>query len=240
MNDTLAIDGASLCIRDVVDVARDGRPVVLADAARDRMLESYSWVKQATTQDKPVYGVNTGFGSLARVKIDPAHSSQLSLNLIRSHAAGVGPILPVAETRAMMLLRANALAKGVSGCRPVLVETLLQMLNADITPMVPSQGSCGSSGDLAPLAHLGLVLADGDHGRVRFKGEEMSAAEGMAAAGIGRLQMEAKDGLAITNGAQLTTAIGALALHDAISLVEAAELAAAMSIEALRGASRAF
>ena len=240
MNDTLAIDGASLCIRDVVDVARDGRPVVLADAARDRMLESYSWVKQATTQDKPVYGVNTGFGSLARVKIDPAHSSQLSLNLIRSHAAGVGPILPVAETRAMMLLRANALAKGVSGCRPVLVETLLQMLNADITPMVPSQGSCGSSGDLAPLAHLGLVLADGDHGRVRFKGQEMSAAEGMAAAGIGRLQMEAKDGLAITNGAQLTTAIGALALHDAISLVEAAELAAAMSIEALRGASRAF
>ena len=102
------------------------------------------------------------------MKIDPAHSSQLSLNLIRSHAAGVGPILPVAETRAMMLLRANA-AKGVSGCRPVLVETLLQMLNADITPMVLSQGSCGSSGDLAPLAHLGLVLADGDHGRVRFE-----------------------------------------------------------------------
>lgn len=240
MNDTLAIDGASLRIRDVVDVARAGRPVSLSDSARTLMLESYAWVKHATTQDKPVYGVNTGFGSLARVKIDPAHSSQLSLNLIRSHAAGVGPILPVPETRAMMLLRANALAKGVSGCRPVLVETLLQMLNADVTPMVPSQGSCGSSGDLAPLAHLGLVLADGDHGRVRFKGQEMSAAEGMAAAGIPRLQMEAKDGLAITNGAQLTTAIGALALHDAVSLVEAAELAAAMSIEALRGASRAF
>lgn len=240
MLEALAIDGSSLTIQDVVDVARNGRTVALDDDARRRMQASYAWVQQAAQQDQPVYGVNTGFGSLARVKIDPSHSSQLSLNLLRSHAAGVGPILPVPETRAMMLLRANALAKGASGCRPLLVDTLLAMLEADVTPMVPSQGSCGSSGDLAPLAHLGLVLADGDHGRVRFKGVEMSAAEGMAQAGIGRLQMEAKDGLAITNGAQLTTAIGALALHDAVSLVEAAELAAAMSIEALRGASRAF
>jgi len=240
MTPLLSIDGSSLTIRDVVDVARFGRSATLAQAARTKMQASYSWVQAASKQDQPVYGVNTGFGSLARVKIDPAHSSLLSLNLIRSHAAGVGPILPVAETRAMMLLRANALAKGASGCRPLLVDTLLRMLDADITPMVPSQGSCGSSGDLAPLAHLGLVLADGDHGRVRFQGAEMSAAEGMAAAGIDRLQLEAKDGLAITNGAQLTTAIGALALHDALSLVEAAELAAAMSIEALRGASRAF
>jgi len=234
------IDGSSLRILDVVEVARSGRQIALSDAARVKMEASYAWVKQATTQDQPVYGVNTGFGSLARVKIDAAHSSQLSLNLIRSHAAGVGPILPVPETRAMMLLRANALAKGASGCRPLLVDTLIQMLNAGVTPMVPSQGSCGSSGDLAPLAHLGLVLAEGDHGRVRYQGREMTAADGMASAGIGRLQLEAKDGLAITNGAQLTTAIGALALFDAISLVEAAELAAAMSIEALRGASRAF
>ena len=240
MKESLAIDGASLCVRDVVDVARHERTVSLDAAAKARMLESYAWVRQAADQDQPVYGVNTGFGSLARVKIDPAHSSQLSLNLIRSHAAGVGPILPVPETRAMMLLRANALAKGVSGCRPVLVETLIAMLNRGVTPMVPTQGSCGSSGDLAPLAHLGLVLADGDHGRVRYQGREMDAAEGMAAAGIPRLTLEAKDGLAITNGAQLTTSIGTLALHDAVSLVEAAELAAAMSIEALRGASRAF
>ncbi len=236
----LSIDGSSLTIRDVVAVARFGRSATLTEPARTKMEASYSWVKAASKLDQPVYGVNTGFGSLARVRIDPAHSSLLSLNLIRSHAAGVGPILPVAETRAMMLLRANALAKGVSGCRPLLVDTLLRMLDADVTPMVPSQGSCGSSGDLAPLAHLGLVLAEGDHGRVRFQGAEMSAAEGMAAAGIGRLELEAKDGLAITNGAQLTTAIGALALHDSLSLVEAAELAAAMSIEALRGESRAF
>jgi histidine ammonia-lyase len=240
MDTLLSIDGSSLTIQDVVDVARSGRPVTLSSAARDRMLKSYEWVKQASQQDQPVYGVNTGFGSLARVKIDPANSSKLSLNLIRSHAAGVGPLLPVPEVRAMMLLRANALAKGASGCRPVLVETLLKMLAKEITPLVPSQGSCGSSGDLAPLAHLGLALAEGDHGRVCLQGEEMSASEGMARVGIERLQMEAKDGLAITNGAQLTTAIGALAMYDAAHLVEAAELAAAMSIEALRGASRAF
>ena len=240
MDKALSIDGSSLTIQDVVDVARHGRRVTLAPDARERMLHSYAWVQEASQQDQPVYGVNTGFGSLARVKIDPANSAKLSLNLIRSHAAGVGPLLPVAEVRAMMLLRANALSKGASGCRPVLVETLLEMLAKEITPLVPSQGSCGSSGDLAPLAHLGLVLADGDHGRVCFAGQEMSAPEGMRRAGIERLQMQAKDGLAITNGAQLTTAIGALAMYDSVSLVAAAELAAAMSIEALRGASRAF
>ena len=240
MGKVLPIDGGSLTIQDVVDVARHGRSVCLDSSARGRMEESYAWVQQACVQDQPVYGVNTGFGSLARVKIDPANSAKLSLNLLRSHAAGVGPLLPVPEIRAMMLLRANALAKGASGCRPVLVDTLIQMLERGVTPVVPSQGSCGSSGDLAPLAHLGLVLAEGDHGRVTLDGEMMSASEGMRRAGIARLQMEAKDGLAITNGAQLTTAIGALALYDAISLVEAAELAAAMSIEALRGASRAF
>ncbi len=240
MGNPLSIDGCSLTIQDVVDVARHERTVCLDADARSRMEDSYAWVKKACVQDQPVYGVNTGFGSLARVKIDPINSARLSLNLIRSHAAGVGPLLPVPEIRAMMLLRANALAKGASGCRPILVDTLIQMLNKGVTPVVPSQGSCGSSGDLAPLAHLGLVLAEGDHGRVTFNGSIMSAGEGMLKAGIPRLQMEAKDGLAITNGAQLTTAIGALALYDAISLVEAAELAAAMSIEALRGASRAF
>ena len=128
MDTPLSIDGSSLTIKDVVDVARNGREVTLAPLARERMMKSYAWVKQASEQDQPVYGVNTGFGSLARVKIDPANSSKLSLNLIRSHAAGVGPLLPVPEIRAMMLLRANALAKGASGCRPVLVDTLLEML----------------------------------------------------------------------------------------------------------------
>lgn len=236
----LLIDGHGLTLRDVVDVALGGREVSLSEPAREEMSHSYAWVQQACEADTAVYGVNTGFGSLARVRIDPAHSSTLSLNLIRSHAAGVGASLPDTTVRAMMLLRANALAKGASGCRPLLVDTLLAMLNRGVHPVVPEQGSCGSSGDLAPLAHLGLVMAQGDHGRARLNGQELSAAEAMALAGIDRLELEAKDGLAITNGAQLTTAIAALNCVKANSLVLAAEMAAAMSIEALRGATRAF
>ena len=236
----LHIDGCSLTLQDVVSVALGPRQISLADPARAKMAESYAWVQKACDADDAVYGVNTGFGSLARVRIDAAHSSALSLNLVRSHAAGVGRSLPSHIVRAMMLLRANALAKGASGCRPVLVDTLLQMLNKDVIPVVPEQGSCGSSGDLAPLAHLGLVMAEGDHGRARFAGEELPAAEAMSRAGIPRLQLEAKDGLAITNGAQLTTAIAALSCAKSTRLVIAAEVAAAMSIEALRGASRAF
>lgn len=236
----LQIDGESLQIPDVAAVARAGRRVALATEARARMVRSYEWVRAAAQSDQPVYGVNTGFGSLARVRIPPSQSAKLSLNLLRSHAAGVGAPLDVATTRATMLLRANALAKGVSGCRPLLVETILAMLNAGVTPVLPQQGSCGSSGDLAPLAHLGLVLAEGDHGRAIYQGREMSAAEAMSAAGIPRLSLEAKDGLAITNGAQVTTALAALCCFDAERVVLAAELAAALSTEALRGVSRAF
>lgn len=237
----LPIDGESLSLQDVVSVARAQRPARLADDARARMARSYAWVREAGKGDAPVYGVNTGFGSLARVPIAAKDRARLSLNLIRSHAAGVGPSLPEPVVRAMMLLRANALAKGVSGCRPLLVDTILEMLEVGVTPIVPAQGSCGSSGDLAPLAHLGLVLAAGDHpARALFLGQEMDAGEAMARAGIERLELESKDGLAITNGAQLTTAIAALTCVDADRLVRAAEVAAAMSCEALRGATRAF
>ncbi len=190
------IDGESLSIQSLVSVARGGAVVHLDEDARARMERSYAWVKQACQGDQPIYGVNTGFGSLARVRIDPANSNTLSMNLIRSHAAGVGKYLSEDVVRATMLLRANALAKGASGCRPVLVDTLLAMLNARVTPLVPEQGSCGSSGDLAPLAHLGLVMTEGDHGRVLYKGEQISAASAMADAGIVRLELEAKDGLA--------------------------------------------
>ena len=238
--DTLEIDGHSLTIQHVVDVARSARPVALADHARAEMQRSYSWVAQASQGEMPVYGVNTGFGSLARVQIPPKDSEQLSVNLIRSHAAGVGAPVSVEIARAMMLLRANALAKGVSGCRPLLVDTLVFMINAGVTPVIPSQGSCGSSGDLAPLAHLGLVMMEGDHGEVFVDGKRISAAEGMAGAGIPRIRLEAKDGLAITNGAQLTTAIAALTCFDAARLVLSAEVSAAMTMEALRGVSRAF
>ncbi|MEC7949288.1 MAG: aromatic amino acid ammonia-lyase [Myxococcota bacterium] len=237
----LPIDGDHLTLADVVDVARGLRTARLSGPARAQMTRSYEWVREAGKGDAPVYGVNTGFGSLARVPIEAKDRARLSLNLVRSHAAGVGPALPEAVVRAMMLLRANALAKGVSGCRPQLVDTILEMLEVGVTPVVPSQGSCGSSGDLAPLAHLGLVLAAGDHpARAMFLGEEMSAADAMGRAGIARLELEAKDGLAITNGAQLTTAIGALACFDAGRLIRIAEVAAAMSVDALRGATRAF
>ncbi|MDP6934432.1 MAG: histidine ammonia-lyase, partial [Myxococcota bacterium] len=236
----LALNGHTLTLDQVVEVARGGRELVLDEQARARMATSRAWVARACKGSRPVYGINTGFGSLARVRIPPEHSATLSMNLIRSHAAGVGPELPADVVRAMMLLRANALAKGVSGCRPRLVEVVLQMLNADVVPVVPSQGSCGSSGDLAPLSHLGLVLTEGDHGEARLAGERMSAESAMAGAGIERMELEAKEGLAITNGAQLTTALTALAVFDAQRLVLIAEIAAAMSVEALLGASRAF
>lgn len=215
--------------------------VQLATTAEKMMLQTYNWVKDiATNTNKPVYGVNTGFGSLARVSIPPNQSSQLSKNLIRSHAAGVGPIADERTTRVMMLLRANALAKGVSGCRPVLVHTILDMLNCDLLPIIPMQGSCGSSGDLAPLAHLGLVLMGDPLGMAVYNGEQLPADKALHKANILPIELEAKDGLAITNGAQLSTAIAALNVIDAHCLIKVAEVAAAMSIEALLGISRAF
>ncbi len=206
------------------------------------MVASHEWV--AGVSHMPVYGVNTGYGSLARVRIDTHQISQLSWNLVRSHAAGVGPEVEVASVRAMMILRANALAKGASGCRPVLVERLNEMLNAHVTPVVPSRGSCGSSGDLAPLAHLGLVVFKGEDGSTggwaRYHGERLESATAMARAGLEQLVPGPKEGLAMTNGAQLTCAIAALACWDTIQLVKTAEIAAAMSWEALRGVTRAL
>ena len=246
----LPLRGQGLTLADVADVARGARRVSLADDARARMRESEAWVASVVdgTDPQPVYGVNTGFGSLARVRIPTSSTSRLSYNLMVSHAAGVGA--PVADdvVRAMILLRANALAKGASGCRPALVDTLCAMLDHGVIPEIPSQGSCGSSGDLAPLAHLALVVfrrPDGDDdpawsGNARLRGERVSGFEAMRRAGIARLRPEAKDGLAITNGAQLSTAFAALAAHDAAGLVAAAEIAAAMSWEAMRGVSRAL
>lgn len=239
----IGLDGVSLGLQDLVAVAREGRSVSLLPAAREAMNRSLSWVEATLASDAPIYGINTGFGSLARVRIAAADTSLLSRNLIRSHAAGVGPPCPVDIVRAMMVLRANALARGASGCRPALVETLCAMLDKGVVPRVPRQGSCGSSGDLAPLSHLALVVF-GEGGEVlggRPGGvAPLRGVEAMRLAGIPTLTPAAKDGLAMTNGAQLTTAITALALHDALVLLRSAECAAAMSIEALRGVSRAF
>jgi histidine ammonia-lyase len=249
----LSIDGNSLDLAAVARVA-GGERAVLSDLARPAMQASCDWVERAARgellasdgQPMAVYGVNTGYGSLARVRIPSSDAARLSWNLIRSHAAGVGPRCPTSVVRTMMLLRANALAKGASGCRPAVVDTLLAMLDAGVHPVVPSQGSCGSSGDLAPLAHLALVVFRAPTGEpeasglAEYRGEVMSGKEAMRRAGIPRLQPGPKDGLAMCNGAQLTTAFAALAAWDAAALVHDAEIAAAMSWEALRGVTRAL
>ncbi|MEC7986360.1 MAG: aromatic amino acid ammonia-lyase [Myxococcota bacterium] len=237
---TVYLTGNNLQIQDVIAIARNYQPVSLDSQAKKTMLSSYRWVQEASRQEKAIYGINTGFGSLARIRIPSSQSALLSWNLIRSHAAGIGPVAPEDIARATMLLRANALAKGVSGCRPILVEKLLRFLNQKLTPVIPMKGSCGSSGDLAPLAHLGLVLIGDPMGEAFLGGVRMPAPEALQKTGIPRLTLQAKDGLAITNGAQLSTAIACLSCFDAEQLIKAAELAAAMSTEALLGVSRAF
>jgi histidine ammonia-lyase len=251
----LSIHGDRLTLADVERVAAGSRRgLALDDAARARMQRSADWVARVAHGDLtgddgaplPVYGVNTGYGSLARVRLEPHQIRELSSNLIRSHAAGTGPMVEPPVVRAMILLRANALAKGASGCRPELVDTLLAMLDADVVPEVPSRGSCGSSGDLAPLAHLGLVvfqgaeIEPGSSGFAWFDGARRTGAEAMGAAGIPRLVPLPKEGLAMCNGAQLTTAYAALATRGAQDLVEDADIVAAMTFEALRGTSRAL
>jgi len=249
----VVLDGESLQLPDIAAVADEGVRVTLSPDAEVRMGRSAAWVADAAAgrivddegASLPVYGVNTGYGSLARVRIPIDQASELSWKLVMSHAAGVGPRVQDRDVRAMMLLRANALAKGASGCRPALVTGLCEMLNAGVIPEVPSRGSCGSSGDLAPLAHLGLVLFRGpdgneDTGWAWVNGHRLAAREAMASAGITRLVPGPKEGLAMTNGAQLTCGITALVCHDAERLVKVAEIAAAMSFEALRGTTRAL
>ena len=253
LSSPLQLDGVSLSLADVAAVARDGHPVGLGDAAMSRMTASHEWVTRSADgllvdengDSLAVYGVNTGYGSLARVRIDPARIAELSWNLVRSHAAGVGPEVPIEVVRAMMLLRANALARGASGCNPELVVRLTEMLNLGVTPVVPARGSCGSSGDLAPLAHLALVLFHGGDpeervGEAWFEGKRYSGPGAMAEAGLSQILPGPKDGLAILNGAQLTCAITALAVHDAEALIHDAEVACAMSFDALHGVTRAL
>ena len=229
-------------MHDIEQIAYHHQSVQLCSTARKAMIRSYQWVQSICNKEdsSPVYGVNTGFGSLARVRIPPSQSAKLSTNLIRSHAAGLGPIADEATTRATLLLRANALSKGVSGCRPLLVDTILEMLNKNCLPVIPMQGSCGSSGDLAPLAHLGLALIGDPLGECTWQGKTLPAPEALLAAEIEPLLLEAKDGLAITNGAQLSTALASLCLIEGKRLIQTAEVAAAMSMDALLGVSRAL
>jgi len=235
---TVQIDGESLTIENLVSVARNGETVELSSSARDRMIKSREVVESALREGRTVYGVNTGFGDLAQVSIDPQDVARLQVNLLRSHSAGVGSPFPVEIVRGMMLLRANALAKGYSGVRVVLVETLLQMLNKGVIPIVPEQGSVGSSGDLAPLSHMALVLIG--EGSAQYRGEVLEGAKAMSRARIPTPALEAKEGVALINGTQPMSAIGVLAVNDSMELMRNACIAASMSLEALRGTRVAY
>ncbi len=236
--DPIVLTGADLTIADVEAVARHGRTAVLDDAARGRMQESRDLIERLVAAGEVVYGVTTGFGALASRFVAPADAERLQENLLKSHAAGVGAPLDTEIVRAMLLLRANTLALGHSGCRPELVDRLLALLAAGIHPIVPAQGSVGASGDLAPLAHLALPLIG--RGEVELRGHRMPALVALREVGLEPLTLQAKEGLALLNGTQLMTAIGALLLADADRLGATASVAAAISVEALLGTDVAF
>ncbi len=233
--------GGTLSLGDLVRVARSNAPVGIDPDARQRMIAARTAIEaiSAGGDDAPrVYGVNTGFGALAETRISLADVRTLQRNLLRSHSCGVGDPLPTDAVRAMILLRAQVLALGYSGVRPVIVETLVQFLNRGVHPVIPSQGSVGASGDLAPLAHLAVVLIG--EGSAEFQGEVLPGAEALRRAGMTPLTLEAKEGLSLINGTQLMLSVGALALADAKSLAVHADIIGAMSLEALKGSSRPF
>jgi histidine ammonia-lyase len=237
--DTLVLDGTSLTIADVVHAARHPAGRVAARPSALAALESSrSRVERALASGQTIYGINTGFGKLANVRIAPHDLDRLQVNLIRSHAAGVGEPLPPEIVRALMLLRANVLLRPTSGVRPALVDALLAMLNAGVVPVVPEQGSVGASGDLAPLSHVALALMG--EGEVLADGARLPAGPALAGAGLAPFRFAPKEGLAFINGTQAQTAILALLVHDAEVLWRTAVGAAAMSLEALRGTPTPF
>ncbi len=229
--------GDRLTIEDVVAVA-NGEPAVLSPAARERMLAARDVVDRKVAAGETVYGVTTGLGSLANVRLEPDEVRRLQHDLLRSHAVGVGPPLDEREVRAMLLLRAHVLALGHSGVRPVVVERLLEFLERDLLPIVPEQGSLGASGDLAPLAHLALPLAG--EGEAAFQGERMPGLRALQRAGLEPLALEPKEGISLINGTQGMLAVGLLALDRGRSLAKAADVAAAMTIESILGTDRPF
>jgi histidine ammonia-lyase len=235
---TISLTGNDLTFPQLYAVALQHEPVSLSPDAIARMQASRAVVDQLLVAGQTAYGINTGFGKLASVRISPEQVRQLQVNLVRSHSCGVGAPLSEAETRAMMLLRANALAKGLSGVRPVVVETLCAMLNAGVHPVIPSQGSVGASGDLAPLAHLAQVVIG--EGQALLNAEKLPGGEALKRAGIAPVALEAKEGLSLLNGTQGMLALLSLALREADTLADTADVAASLSLDALRGSPDAF
>jgi histidine ammonia-lyase len=235
---TVVIDGRSLTLETLRAVAAAGAPVALSADARARMQASRAIVDKIVASGAAVYGVTTGFGKMSDVRIPKEKLAELQVNLVRSHVTGVGPLMKKREVRAMMLLRANVLAAGFSGARAEIADLLIGMLNADLWPPVPEQGSVGASGDLAPLAHLALsLIGEGD----LFAGDaQLSAAQALAAAGLKPVVLQSKEGLALINGTQAHAGIAALAVGDARILWQTAQLAGATSLDALLGTDAAF
>jgi len=238
MSSPLLLSGQPLRLDEIGHVALEKRMAALDPAALPRIRESRAVVDQVLASGATVYGVNTGFGKLSDVRIEPGEVQALQRNLVRSHACGVGDPLPEPEVRAMLLLRANVLAKGFSGVRPAVLELLLELLNRGIHPVVPSRGSVGASGDLAPLAHLALAMIG--EGMVLLEGRPMPAAMALLKTGLEPLVLDAKEGLALLNGTQAITGVGALALSRALRIAELADLAGAMTLEALKGTPTPF
>jgi len=235
---SIALTGNDLSFEQLCRIVDSDAEATLDSGARARMEASRAVVERLVAGDSAAYGINTGFGALASVRIPHHELRELQFNLVRSHACGVGAPLAPTETRALIALRANALAKGFSGVRPIVVETLLAMLARNVLPVIPSQGSVGASGDLAPLAHLALVAIG--EGQAIFEGAAISGAEALRRAGIEPLRLEAKEGLALLNGTQGMLALLALALREAEILADTADVAAALSLDALRGSPAAF
>ncbi len=238
-DDAVILDGDSLTLAEVLAVAREGARVRLDEDAESRVCGSRAWIDEVSRGEAlTVYGVNTGFGSLAEVRIPPDDVATLTRNLILSHSSGVGPPLPEEVVRATMLIRANTLAKGYSGIRLETLETLIEMLNRGVHPVLPEKGSVGASGDLAPLSHLALTLIG--EGEAHYQGQRLPGGEAMRQAGLAPVTLAAKEGLALNNGTSVSAALACLALADAENLVRHAEIALALSLEAVQAASRAF
>jgi histidine ammonia-lyase len=234
----IQLTGHDLTVDDVEAVALHGAAVELSPEALDQIEASRALIERVVREQRPTYGVNTGFGKLVDVHIDSAQAAELQLNLLRSHACGVGEPFPDEVVRAAILLRANALAKGTSGVRRELVQLLADLLGSGVLPVVPSRGSLGASGDLAPLAHLALVLVG--EGRARVGSELVGGADALARAGLAPIELAAKEGLSLINGTQFMAAIGALVVCRARRLAKLADLAAAQTIEAVRGSRTPF
>ncbi len=238
MTTPLLLDGHTLTLEQIREVAVDGRRVELAPAARARVEKARALVDRMAEGDEPVYGVNTGFGTLAEVRIDKKDLRTLQRNLIMSHAAGVGNPLSPREARALLLLRCNVLAKGYSGVRTSTLELGLAMLNKGVTPIIPERGSVGASGDLAPLAHLALVFIG--EGEAWVEGQRIPGGQALAKVGLDPVVLEAKEGLTLVNGTQAICAVGTHAVLDAESEAKLFDLAGAMTVEGLLGSHKPF